>query len=390
MSKDLIILGSTGSIGKSALKVVKNYPEKFNIIGLSCRNNLKEIHNQIELFKPGIVVITDDNVNISEFNEIKDAHQNTEFLLGYDNLKILVEQNHDILISAIVGAAGLVPTFHAIPFTKRIALANKETMVTAGRLFKNEIKKYGCELIPVDSEHSAIFSLLQKEKRENLNKIIITASGGALRNLTYEELKSVKPKDALNHPNWDMGNKITIDSATLINKGLEVIEAHFLFDIDYEKISVVIHPESVIHSMIETIDGAIYAHMGVTDMVFPILYSLTYPDKIENNFGHLNLEQISKLTFKKYDSKKFPGLNLCFESGKAGGIMPTVLNAANEIAVKFFLNEKIKFIDIINVIDEAMNHYKNFEPACLDEILEADRNTRDIAEKLILEKYLCQ
>lgn len=388
MPKNIVILGSTGSIGTSALKVVEQFPDEYNVVGLVCNRNIKLLEEQIKKYSPIKAAVADENVaNSSIFEEIKQKYPNTVLLKGVSGIQEVIQVENDILLSAIVGAAGLEPSISGMKYTKRIALANKETLVMSGDLFKRELKKTSTELIPVDSEHSAIFSLLDREKKENVSKIIITASGGSLRDKTIEELKFVTPEQALSHPTWSMGSKITIDSATLMNKGLEVIEAHHLFDFDYENIDVVIHPESIIHSLIETVDGSIYAHMGVTDMVFPILNSFSYPEKYRNNFGKLDLSKTGQLTFREYDEIRFPALKLCYYAGKSGGTAPVVLNSANEIAVEAFLNNKIKYCEIYEIIDECLQSHEIINNPELDEIKFQDVKTRQDAEVKIKKRY---
>ncbi|MBN1501428.1 MAG: 1-deoxy-D-xylulose-5-phosphate reductoisomerase [Spirochaetes bacterium] len=386
MKKTLAILGSTGSIGTSALNVVNEFKDEISVKAISCNNNIDLFCSQIREYRPEIAVITDAGLSGStKLQEIKDSFPGTEILCGKKFLNDLADRDYDILLSAIVGSAGLEPTIRAIPNVKRIALANKETLVVSGEFFKSEIQKYNRELIPVDSEHSAIFSLLDKENRDNLNKIIITASGGSLRDLSENEMEKVTPEIALKHPNWNMGSKITIDSSTLINKGLEVIEAHFLFNMNYDNIDVIIHPESIIHSMIEMNDGSVFAHMGVTDMVFPIMYSFFYPEKRKNSFGRLNFAETGSLTFREYDSSRFPGLELCYSAGREGGSMPAVLNAANEIAVNAFLKKEIKFTDIIKIIKKTMDTHETINISDIHTIYEIDLKARETAESILKE-----
>jgi 1-deoxy-D-xylulose-5-phosphate reductoisomerase len=384
MSKTLIILGSTGSIGRSALKVVDSFPESYAIVGLSCNANLTLFREQISRYRPRLAAVTSPDVLSSdEYFELKKDFKYVTFLEGEGGVASLASTDCDILLSAIVGGAGCVPALSAIGHAKRIALANKETLVMAGEIFMQKISFAKCELIPVDSEHSAIFSLLENRARTDLRRIIITASGGSLRNKTREELDHVTPDEALKHPTWNMGAKITIDSATLMNKGLEVIEAHHLFNLPYDMIDVVVHPESVVHSMIETNDGAVFAHMGVTDMVFPILNALEYPEKRKNPFGHLDLAKTGTLSFKEYDPVRFPALSLCYDAGREGGIMPAVLNAANEVAVRGFLDRRVSFRDIVRIVSRTMELQVNVHTPSLEDIFEADRRARDNAESII-------
>ena len=305
------------------------------------------------------------------------------FCGGEQGLRELAARDVDILVSAIVGAAGLVPSAAAIGHAKRIALANKETLVAAGDWFIKQTQKSGTELVPVDSEHSAVFALLEGRDPSSVQKIILTASGGSLRDKTLSELAHVTAADALNHPTWDMGKKITIDSATLMNKGLEVIEAHHLFDMPYEKIDVVIHPESAIHSLVEMADGALFAHLSVADMALPILQALMFPQKRVHGFGSLNLAELGALHFFAYDAMRFPALNLCRAAGITGGTAPAVLNAANECAVYAFLENKISFVNIVHVVQDVLNAHVVEKIFCIGDALEADRRGREKASQII-------
>ena len=385
---NLTILGSTGSIGKSALRVVKAMPQRFKVIGLACNRNLDILYKQIEEFKPRFVAVADISAQESLYEDMKNKFPQVEFMQGVDGIVEISRRECDLTVSAITGSAGLVPSIAALDGCKRLALANKETLVMAGDIFMTMAKDRGVELIPVDSEHSAIFSLLDGLKPEFLQRIILTASGGSFRDYEGESLEDVTPEMALNHPTWSMGSKITIDSATLMNKGLEVIEARHLFNIDYDKIDVVIHPESIIHSMIETVDGAVYAHMGVADMALPILNAMTYPDKIKNSFGRLDFSSIKSLSFREYDKIRFPALELCYQAGKSGGVMPAVLNAANESAVYAFLDKRIGFTDIVPVVVECMNRASVFSNPAIEDIIRISQETVKTAESIIKEKKL--
>lgn len=385
---NLTILGSTGSIGKSALRVVRSMPQRFKVLGLACNRNLDILYKQIEEFKPQFVSVADISAQESQFQDMKNKFPQVEFMQGADGIVEMSRRECDLTVSAITGSAGLVPSIAALDGCKRLALANKETLVMAGDIFMNMAKDKGVELIPVDSEHSAIFSLLDGLKPEYLQRIILTASGGSFRDYAGKSLEDVTPEMALNHPTWNMGSKITIDSATLMNKGLEVIEARHLFNIDYDKIDVVIHPESIIHSMIETVDGAVYAHMGVADMALPILNAMTYPDKIKNSFGRLDFSSIKSLSFREYDKIRFPALELCYQAGRSGGVMPAVLNAANESAVYAFLDKRIGFTDIVPVVVECMNRVSVFSNPGIEDIIRISRETAKTAESIIKEKKL--
>ncbi|MFC1669900.1 1-deoxy-D-xylulose-5-phosphate reductoisomerase [Spirochaetota bacterium] len=384
MAKTITILGSTGSIGVSALRVLRSLGDEFRVRGLVCRENLELLEKQVEEFRPDFVAVESTSENLrDDYNKLSKKFPGIEFINGEEGVIEVAGKPVDILLSAIVGAAGLKPTLEAIKVSKRIALANKETLVMAGDLFISEIQKHNVELIPVDSEHNAIFLLKRKMSDSEIENIILTASGGSLKDVPFEELHKVTPEMALAHPTWDMGNKITIDSATLMNKGLEVIEAHYLFDADYDNIEIIIHPQSVVHSMIEAVDGAIYALMGVTDMALPILTSLKYPDMAGNNFGRLKLADIGSLNFRKCDKKKHYALELCYDAGRSGGTMPAVLNAANEVAVNAFLNKQIKFTDIVKVIEKVMNKHSKIDNPDLEIIFSADKEAREITESLI-------
>lgn len=383
--KTLTILGSTGSIGVSALRVAGFLNNKFRVAGLSCGGNISVLEKQIEVFMPDRCAVSSESALASDgYKNLKKKYSSSiEFFEGEEGLIEFASCKSDITLSAIVGAAGLKPGLAAIGSSRRIALANKESLVMAGQIFMNSAREKGVEVIPVDSEHSAIFSIIDRLKPEFIDKVILTASGGSLRNRLIEELDRVLPEEALSHPTWNMGDKITIDSATLVNKGLEVIEAHHLFNLDYECIDVIIHPESVIHSMVETIDGAVYAHMGEADMAFPILNSLTYPEKVRNPFGRLNLAETGSLNFYKCDNTRYPALDICYEAGKTGGTAPAVLNAANEEAVDAFLNGKIKFTDIYKIIKEVTGILTPVRASGLDVIFESDREARELSGKLI-------
>lgn len=385
---NLTILGSTGSIGKSALRVVRAMPQRFKVIGLACNRNLDILYKQIEEFKPQFVAVADISAQELQYQDMKNKFPQVEFMQGADGIVEISRRECDLTVSAITGSAGLVPSIAALDGCKRLALANKETLVMAGDIFMAMAKDKGVELIPVDSEHSAIFSLLDGLKPEFLQRIILTASGGSFRDYAGKSLEDVTPEMALNHPTWNMGSKITIDSATLMNKGLEVIEARHLFNIDYDKIDVVIHPESIIHSMIETVDGAVYAHMGVADMALPILNAMTYPDKIKNSFGRLDFSSIKSLSFREYDKIRFPALELCYQAGRSGGAMPAVLNAANESAVYAFLDKRIGFTDIVPVVVECMNRASVFSNPAIEDIIRISQETAKTAESIIKEKKL--
>jgi len=383
------ILGSTGSIGVSTLKVIRSFPGRFSILGLACNRNLDLLSQQISEFTPAVVAVGDPRAAASvQFAELKSRFTNVEFLQGESGIAELASRRCDISVSAITGSAGLAPSMAALEGCGRLALANKETLVMAGDIFMNLAAEKGVELIPVDSEHSAVFSLLQGVERGDLERIILTASGGSLRDYPAERLGDVTPEIALKHPTWNMGSKITIDSATMMNKGLEVIEAHHLFGLDYDRIGVIIHPESIVHSMVETVDGAVYGHMGVTDMVFPILGALVYPEKLRNPFGRLDLAAIGSLSFRRHDPGRYPAVDLCYGAGRAGGTMPAVLNAANETAVYAFLDRTIGYMDIVRITEETMSRVGTVSDPGIDDIFESHREAVATALSIIKEKRL--
>ncbi|WP_338982721.1 1-deoxy-D-xylulose-5-phosphate reductoisomerase [Fusobacterium nucleatum] len=377
--KKILILGSTGSIGTNALELIRNNREHYQVIGISGNKNIELLKKQIEEFKPTFIYVgtEQDALNLKkEYSFLKEVY------FGENGLAELSKNSdYDIILTAVSGAIGIDATVEAIKREKRIALANKETMVSAGIYINKLLKEYPkAKIVPVDSEHSALFQSLQGFKKEDVKKLIITASGGTFRgkNLTY--LENVTVEQALKHPNWSMGKKITIDSSTLVNKGLEVIEAHELFNIDYDDIKVVIHPQSIIHSMVEYVDGSIIAQMGVANMKTPILYAFTYPEKeFNSSINFLDLIKNNNLTFEEADRKTFKGIDLAYRAGKTGDTMPTVFNASNEIAVELFMKKKIKFLDIYRIIEESMNSHQvvtlNIDNA-LNIIKEVDRETR--------------
>ena len=377
--KKILILGSTGSIGINALELIRNNREKYEVVGISGNKNIELLKKQIEEFKPTSIYVgvERDALNLKEeYSFIKEVY------FGENGLAELSKNSdYDIILTAVSGAIGIDATVEAIKREKRIALANKETMVSAGIYINKLLKEYPkAEIVPVDSEHSALFQSLQGFKKENVKKLIITASGGTFRGKDLAYLENVTVEQALKHPNWSMGKKITIDSSTLVNKGLEVIEAHELFNIDYDDIEVVVHPQSIIHSMVEYVDGSIIAQMGVANMKTPILYAFTYPEKeFNSSINFLDLIKNNNLTFEEADRKVFKGIDLAYRAGEIGGTMPTVFNASNEVAVELFMKKKIKFLDIYRIIEEAMNSHQvlslNTDKA-LNIIKEVDRETR--------------
>ena len=380
--RSLSILGSTGSIGLSTLDVVRQHPEKFSISGLAAGKDVTRLAEQIREFQPAVVSVMDSDAAKKLHTLLGD--NKTNILYGIEGATaVATVEEADMVVSAIVGAAGLIPTVSAIKAGKHIALANKETLVVAGELVSDLVKKHKVELLPVDSEHSAIFQSLQGHRKDDVVRIILTASGGPFRNTPAEELKHVGLQQALKHPQWTMGAKITIDSATMMNKGLEVIEAHWLFSMPADKIGVLVHPQSIIHSMVEYIDGCVMAQLGTPDMRAPIAYALAWPERCESGIPKLDLAKIGTLTFEEPDMERFPALRLAFDALKAGKTYPAVLNAANEIAVAAFLDKKILFIEIAETVDKTMQTHVPYTPVELDDYLQADRWARDTAKKLI-------
>ena len=381
--KNIIILGSTGSIGTSALKVIAAYPDRYKVVGLAAGSNLDLLLDQIIRFQPQAVAVRNPE-GVDSLNARLKGRAGPELYYGPDGYaKLAAWEQADTVISAISGAAGLLPTYAAIQAGKEIALANKETMVMAGALVMNLAKKKGGAILPVDSEHSAVFQSMQGHSREDLQRIILTASGGPFRNFSLEEMESVTAAQALNHPNWNMGPKVTIDSATLMNKGLEVIEAKWLFDLRLEQIAILIHPQSIVHSMVEYCDGSIIAQMGVPDMITPIAYALSYPRHWPTPAQRLDLAEIGKLTFDKPDLEKFRCLKLAFQAIEQGRSMPAVLNAANEVAVNAFLKGRIPFLRIPAVIEETMQAHRTIDMEQIEDVLEVDRWAREMAKKEI-------
>jgi 1-deoxy-D-xylulose-5-phosphate reductoisomerase len=380
--RSLSILGSTGSIGLSTLDVVRQHPEKFSISGLAAGKDVVTLAQQIKEFHPAAVSVMDADT-AKKLKTLLGDYQ-PDILYGIEGTTaVATVEEADMVVSAIVGAAGLIPTVNAIKAGKHIALANKETLVVAGELVSDLVKKHKVQLLPVDSEHSAIFQSLQGHRMEDVVRIILTASGGPFRKTSAEELKQVGLEQALKHPQWTMGAKITIDSATMMNKGLEVIEAHWLFSMPAEKIGVVVHPQSIIHSMVEYIDGCVMAQLGAPDMRAPIAYALSWPERCESGIQKLDLTKIGTLTFEEPDMERFPALRLAFDALKAGKTYPAVLNAANEIAVAAFLDKKIRFIAIAETVDKTMQAHEAYTPVELEDYLQADQWARETAKKLI-------
>lgn len=382
--KNISILGVTGSIGTQALDVLRFHKDKFKLVAISAYKNIDLTLDIIEEFKPRVVAIN-DKASFEKLKNIKGTlDYDFELLYGMEGLiKVATLKEVHTVLTSVVGMIGLKPTLEAIKCKKDIALANKETLVVAGELVMNEAKKYGIKILPVDSEHSAIFQCLQGSDLKSVDKIIITASGGPFRGYSKKQLENVTLNQALNHPKWSMGKKITIDSSTLMNKGLEVIEAHWLFDCDYENIEVVVHPQSIIHSMVQYKDGAVIAQLGVTDMKLPIQYALNYQLRDNNISEKLDFYKINELNFYKPDTEVFRCLKLAYKAGKMGGLMPTILNGANEVCVDLFLNEKIKYLDIPTIVEECMEVFKNDMEVSLRNIIDLDKSVREY----IMNKY---
>ncbi len=382
--KNISILGVTGSIGTQALDVLRFHKDKFKLVAISAYKNIDLTLDIIEEFKPRVVAIN-DKASFEKLKNIKGTlDYDFELLYGMEGLiKVATLKEVHTVLTSVVGMIGLKPTLEAIKCKKDIALANKETLVVAGELVMNEAKKYGVKILPVDSEHSAIFQCLQGNDLKSVDKIIITASGGPFRGYSKKQLENVTLNQALNHPKWSMGKKITIDSSTLMNKGLEVIEAHWLFDCDYENIEVVVHPQSMIHSMVQYKDGAVIAQLGVIDMKLPIQYALNYPLRDNNISEKLDFYKINELNFYKPDTEVFRCLKLAYKAGKMGGLMPTILNGANEVCVDLFLNEKIKYLDIPTIVEECMEVFKNDMEVSLRNIIDLDKSVREY----IMNKY---
>lgn len=385
--KRLSILGSTGSIGVSTLDVVRQFPERFQVVGLSAGRNAALLKDQILEFRPAVVSVFDEELAEELDRLLKHGDHRPQILFGPPGYEaVATAPDVHLVVSAMVGAAGLLPTLAAIEAGKDIALANKETLVVAGEIVMNTAQARNVRILPVDSEHSAIFQSLQGNQRKSLRRILLTASGGPFFSKSASELQAVTPDAALCHPNWSMGRKITIDSATLMNKGLEVIEAHWLFDVPVDLIAVHVHPESIIHSMVEYIDGSVIAQLGVPDMKIPIAYALAFPERLPVKGPSLDLFQLGKLSFYPPDTGKFPCLRLAYEACERGSTLPCVLNAANEVAVQAFLECRIGFTDISRLIEEVLSRHVPPEKASLELLLTADRWAREEAETLIAQR----
>lgn len=381
--KKISVLGSTGSIGVNVLNVVRQFPEKFTIVGLAAGKNIEALKLQIEEFDPLLISVYDVE-HATALEKMLPRQYRSRIVHGNSgNEQVAALEQAEFTVSAIVGGAGLLPTLAAIESGKDIGLANKETLVMAGKIVMDRVRHKAVKLFPVDSEHSAIFQALEGGRRQDVGKIILTASGGPFRTRSLEELHKVTPEQALAHPNWSMGRKISIDSATLMNKGLEVIEARWLFNMNIDDIEVVVHPQSIVHSLVEFLDGSVLAQLGIPDMRIPIAYALSYPERMELKLHRLELSQCANLEFEDPDFTRFPALRLAFEALRNGGVSPAVLNGANEVAVEAFLNNTIFFPRIAEIVEECMKNVEAGNENSVDDILEADRKARVVARKLL-------
>jgi len=381
--KNLSILGSTGSIGRNTLKIVEMFRDRFEVKALAAANNVELLARQIEIFHPEIAVVFDENRAL-ELKNILPAGTGVEILYGKDGYRAAATYDSaEMVVTAMVGAAGLMPTLAAIEAGKNIALANKETLVMAGEIVVKKAAEKNISILPIDSEHSAVFQCIAGHRREDMDKILLTASGGPFLSKPANEFDSIKPEEALNHPTWQMGKKISIDSATLMNKGLEVIEAKHLFGVSHDMIKVVIHPQSVIHSMVAYRDGAVVAQLGIPDMKGAIAYAISYPERLPLKQLIPDFVNIGSLTFQQPDLTKFPCLALAFKACEIGGTMPAVLNASNEVAVEAFLDKRIAFTNIPELIKNTIEKHSSVKNPTLSDILEADKWAREIAGKLI-------
>lgn len=379
--KKIAILGSTGSIGTQTLEIVDHYGEDLDVCALAAGSNIEKLEEQIRKYRPRLAALWSEKA--CEELRVKVADLPVKVVCGMEGLlEIATMEESEVLVTAIVGMIGIRPTIAAIEAGKTIALANKETLVTAGHIIMPLAAKKGVPILPVDSEHSAIFQSMQGEKKEQVEKILITASGGPFRGKTRAEMASMQVEDALKHPNWSMGRKITIDSSTLVNKGLEVIEAKWLFDVGLDQIQVVVHPQSIIHSMVQYVDGGIMAQLGTPDMKLPIQYALFYPDRRPMDGKRVDFYDLAQITFEAPDLENFPGLALAYKAAKIGGSMPTVLNAANEKAVELFLNRKLSYLGITDAIAQAMESHKVIMNPSVEEILQTQKESEEAVLRL--------
>lgn len=380
--KKVAILGSTGSIGMNTLNVIRSHPERFKVVALAAGRNVEALREQIEVFKPRVVAVANERIAKS-LKTMIGSFSRVEILWGQDGYaQIATFPEADMVVSALVGAIGFIPTVSALEAGKDVALANKESLVIGGSFIMDAAKRSGCMVIPVDSEHSAVFQCLEGQRREHLRKIILTASGGPFRDLGGDELERVTPHEALRHPNWQMGKKVTVDSATLMNKGLEVIEASWLFGVTVEKIDVIVHPQSIVHSMVEFHDGSVIAQLAVPDMRIPIAYALSYPERLSSGLN-LDFRTLSSLTFAELDFNRFPCIKIAYDVARVGGDRPVVMNAANEVAVEAFLEGRIGFTTIPKVIRGVLDLVDTRRPQSVEDVLEIDRRAREIAGALV-------
>ncbi len=377
--KNISLLGSTGSIGKNVLSVVRENPDRFRIVGLSAGRNISLLAEQVREFSPISISVADEQLVAPLAEMLSQDYQGEIFSGDSGNCRVATLADADMVVTAVVGAVGLLPTMEAIRAGKDIGLANKETLVMAGRLVMKTVQEHNVRLLPIDSEHSAVFQSLEAGRRQDVDRIILTASGGPFRSLAVEDFPAITPDQALAHPNWQMGRKISIDSATLMNKGLEVIEARWLFDTAPDRIAVVVHAQSIVHSLVEFIDGSVVAQLGIPDMRIPIAYVLSYPERIHLDLPRLNLAQCGTLSFEEPDYTRFPALKMAFAALEQGGMQPAVLNAANEIAVDAFLDGRIGFPDISAVVAAVLAVHIDGDDLELEQILAADKQARSIA-----------
>lgn len=381
--KTISLLGCTGSIGRNVLAVIRQFPERYRIVGLAAGTNIAELKHQVIEFNPRCISVANEELADNLAAVLPVRFKERIFWGSEGNRRVATADEAEMTVSAIVGAAGLLPTLDAIAAGKDIGLANKETLVMAGALVMDAVRRSGVRLLPIDSEHSAIFQALEAGRRQDVSRIILTASGGPFRDRNRKDLRRVTPEQALAHPNWDMGRKISIDSATMMNKGLEVIEARWLFDVQPDQIGVVVHPQSIVHSLVEFIDGSVVAQLGIPDMRIPIAYALSYPERLGLGLSRLSLSECGNLSFEKPDYDSFPALQLAFDALAQGGVMPAVLNAANEVAVEHFLAGRIEFLDIANIVTSTLVKADAGSEFDLQAILDADQQARTIATEII-------
>jgi len=381
--KTISLLGSTGSIGRNVLAVIRQFPKRYKVAALSAGKNIAKLKQQAIEFNPQCLSVANEDLANKLRAELPIEFKDRICWGLEGNRRVATNDEADMTVTAVVGAVGLLPTLDAIAAGKDIGLANKETLVMAGALVMDAVRRSGVRLLPIDSEHSAIFQALEAGRRQDVSRIILTASGGPFRNWSKDDLLKVTPEQALAHPNWDMGQKISIDSATLMNKGLEVIEARWLFDVEPDQIGVVVHPQSIVHSLVEFIDGSVVAQLGIPDMRIPIAYALSYPKRLALGLSRLSLSECGNLSFEKPDYDRFPALQMAFDVLEQGGVKPTVLNAANEVAVEYFLSGKIEFLDIADIVASTLAQASDGSELDLQAILAADEQAREIATEII-------